>query len=167
MTGVVSLKQRRYKADAVVQITQNHSVCDRCYVITALMLFGLLLEPKLRWIHQYLISYVWQLVFVYISIKGCVINSDENGFFDGSCQIWMFSAHNVEVINICIMTSGVMMVMDGKEWEPTRWQCIKFWVYSNSNDIIYRQVGEEFIRSPPHQGPSLHAGPWAQLCHSS
>ena len=47
------------------------------------------------------------------SIKGWVINSDENSFFDGSCQILKFSAHNAEVINRYIMTSGLMIVMDG------------------------------------------------------
>ena len=75
----------------------------------ALMLSGLLLESKLRQIHQYLMSYVWQFVFVYISIKGWVINSDENGFFDRLCQNLIFSACNAEVV----MTSGVMMVTDG------------------------------------------------------
>ena len=56
---------------------------------------------------------MWQLVFVYISIKGWVIYSDEDGFFDGSWQIMIFSAHNAEVVDKCIMTNGVMIVMDG------------------------------------------------------
>ena len=35
------------EADVMVQAVQNHSVCDKCYVTKTLMLFGLLLEPKL------------------------------------------------------------------------------------------------------------------------
>ena len=55
---------------------------------------------------------MWQLVFGYISIKGLVINSDENGFFDGFVQIGIFSAHYAKIVNGNIMTSGVMMVID-------------------------------------------------------
>ena len=54
-----------------------------------------------------------QLVFAYIYIKGWVIHSDEDGIFDGCCQIAVFSAHNAEVVDRYIMTSDVMMVMDG------------------------------------------------------
>ena len=56
---------------------------------------------------------MWQLVFAYISIKGWVIHSEEDGFFGGSCQIMIFSTHNAEVVDRYIITSGVMMVMDG------------------------------------------------------
>ena len=48
VTGVMSLTPRCSEADVVIQDVQNHSVCDRCYVTKFLMLFGLLLEPKLR-----------------------------------------------------------------------------------------------------------------------
>ena len=102
------------------KVLQNQCVHDRCCVTGVKMLccwcygssctepfcmwhvmspkpwcyLACLPEPKLRWIHQYLIQYVWQLVFVYISIKGWVMNSDENGFFDGSCKILIFSAYS-------------------------------------------------------------------------
>ena len=56
---------------------------------------------------------MWQLVFAYISIMGWVIHSDEDGFFDGSCQIVILFAHNAEVVYRYIMTSDVVMVMDG------------------------------------------------------
>ena len=100
------------KADVMAQVVHNHSVCNRRYVTKALM-FGLLLEPKLKWIHQYFISYVWQLVFAYISIKGWDINSEEHGFLDGSYLILIFSAHNAKIVIRNIITSGVMMVIDG------------------------------------------------------
>ena len=58
---------------------------------TATMLYGCL---QFQWIHQHFMPYVWQLVFAYISIQGWVIGSDEDGVFDGSCQILDFSAHN-------------------------------------------------------------------------
>ena len=48
VTGVMSLKPRCYEAGVMVQIVQNHSVCDRCYITPSLYLIGLLLEPKLR-----------------------------------------------------------------------------------------------------------------------
>ena len=48
-----------------------------------------------------------------IPIEGWVINSDENGFFDGSCKILKFFAHNAKIVNRYIMTSGVIMAMDG------------------------------------------------------
>ena len=60
----------------------------------------------------YLIPYIWQLIFAYISDKGWVINSDEDGFFDGSCQIMIFSVHYAKVVDGYIMTSVIMMVMD-------------------------------------------------------
>ena len=44
--------------------------------------------------------------------KGSIINSDENDFFGGSCQILIFFAHNAEVVNRYVMASGVMMIMD-------------------------------------------------------
>ena len=47
VTGVKSLQPRCYEAD-VIHVVKNHSVCDRCYVTQALMLFGLLLEPKIK-----------------------------------------------------------------------------------------------------------------------
>ena len=56
---------------------------------------------------------MWQLVFAYISIKGWVIHSDDDGFFHGSCQIVIFSAHNAVVVDRYIMTSDIMMVMNG------------------------------------------------------
>ena len=56
---------------------------------------------------------MWQLVFAYISIMGWDINSDEKDFFDGSCQILTFPGHSTEAVNRYIMTSGIMMVMDG------------------------------------------------------
>ena len=56
---------------------------------------------------------MWQLVFTYISVKGWVTHSDEDGFFDGSCQIVVFSAHNDYIhltnnigYNICQHTQG-------------------------------------------------------------
>ena len=57
--------------------------------------------------------YMWQLVFAYISIMEWVIHSDEDGFFDGSFQIVIFSAHNAEVDDRYIMTSDVVMLIDG------------------------------------------------------
>ena len=56
---------------------------------------------------------MWQLVFSYIAIKQWVNNSEENGFFDRSWQILISSAPNAEVVDRYIMTSGVMMVMNG------------------------------------------------------
>ena len=112
MTGILSLKPRCCESGIMHQVIKNHSVCDGCYVTPSLDVFGLLLEHKLRWIHMYLMRYIWQLVFAYISIKGWIIHSDEDGFIDGSCQIMIFSVHNAEFVDRYIMTSGVMMVMD-------------------------------------------------------
>ena len=56
---------------------------------------------------------MWQVVFAYISFKGWVIHSDEDGFFDGSFKIVIFSAHNAEVVDRYITTSDIVMVMDG------------------------------------------------------
>ena len=109
----MSLQPRCYEADVKVQVVQNHSVCDRCYVTPSLDVTGLLLEPKLRWIYKYLIPYMWKLAFAYISIEGWIIHSDEDGFFDAPSQIMIFSSHNAEVVDRYIMTGGVMMVMDG------------------------------------------------------
>ena len=56
---------------------------------------------------------MWQMVFASISIKGWVIHSDGAGFFAGSGKIMIFSADNAEVVDGYIMTSVVMMVIDG------------------------------------------------------
>ena len=91
----------------MVQVVQNHSVCDTFYVTLSL---DVLSWGEFISIFSHICG---KLVFAYISIKGWVIHSDEDGFFDGSCQIMIFSAHNAEVVDGYIMTSGVMMVMDG------------------------------------------------------
>ena len=114
VTDVVSQKSRCYKADVMVSGVEDQYVCHRCcatkkpaYYLTYL------LELKLWWNHQHLIPYVWQLVFACIPIKGWVIISDKNDLFDRSCQIFLFSAHNVKIVNGHFMTSGVLMIMDG------------------------------------------------------
>ena len=37
VTGVMSLLPRDYEADVMVQVVQNHSLCDRCYVSPSLV----------------------------------------------------------------------------------------------------------------------------------
>ena len=40
---------------------------------------------------------MWQLVVAYISVHGWANDSDENGFFDGSCNVLVFSMHNAKI----------------------------------------------------------------------
>ena len=76
----------------------------------AWMLFCLLLELNLWRIYQYRILQVWQLVFADISINGWVINFDENAFFDGSWQIFIFSAHDAKIVNGIIKYSFSLFI---------------------------------------------------------
>ena len=44
-----------------------------------------------------------------ISIKGWVFHSDKDGFFDGPCQIMIFSVHNAKVVDdLCCCDDHVM-----------------------------------------------------------
>ena len=40
---------------------------------------------------------MWQVVFAHIPVKGRVINSDVNGFFDGSGHATSLPSYNLEV----------------------------------------------------------------------
>ena len=96
----------------VVQVGQNHSACDKCYVTKPWWYLTCYLSLSSGEIIS-TSCHICGSWYLPISIKGWVINSDENGFLDVSCQILNFSAYNAEVFNRYIMSSGVMMVMDG------------------------------------------------------
>ena len=116
-------------------VLKSQCVCDRCCVTEAKMLNAYVIahgvkELTCMWwklCHQKpgfylayylnlssdeLIQYVWQLVFAYIFIKGWVINSEENGFFDRSCQTFIISALDAKIVSGIIMTSCVMIIID-------------------------------------------------------
>ena len=48
VTGVMSLQPTCYGSGVIVQVVQNHSICDRCYATPSCDVLGLLLEPRLR-----------------------------------------------------------------------------------------------------------------------
>ena len=53
------------------------------------------------------------MLFACISVQGWVTDSDENDFFDGSCNILVFSAHIAKIVNRYVMASGAVMIKDG------------------------------------------------------
>ena len=111
---VVSLKPRCHKADVIGHGVENQYVSEGCCVTKKPGFYlAYYLSLRLWWIHQYLIPLCVAVGICYIPIKGWVIDCDDNGFFDGSCQIMIFFDQNAKIVNRYIMTSGVMMVMDG------------------------------------------------------
>ena len=42
---------------------------------------------------------MWQVVLANIPVKGRVVNSDVNGFFDGSCHVMSLPSYNLGVFH--------------------------------------------------------------------
>ena len=56
---------------------------------------------------------MWQMVLANVSIKGWIIDSDIQGFFDGSCEVLVLSPHYVKIFYTDFVIRGVIMVKYG------------------------------------------------------
>ena len=57
--------------------------------------------------------YVWKLVFSYIPVNGCVIDSDINGLLNGSGDAMCLPAYDGEAAHTDEMSCGLAMLVDG------------------------------------------------------
>ena len=66
---------------------------------------------------QNFVPNMWQVVFANIFVKGRVINSDVNDFFDGCGHFMTLPSYNLDIFHWCCVASSIVMF---KYW----WWCL-------------------------------------------
>ena len=56
---------------------------------------------------------MWQVVFANVSVEGSLVDSDVNGFLDGSDHIVTLPSYSLEVFHCCCVASNILMF---KNW---------------------------------------------------
>ena len=90
VTGVVSLKTRSYKADVMVHGVENQYVCDGCCVTKKPGLYLAYYLNSSSGEFTSTSSHMCGAKYLPIFLLRDGSLTDENGFFDGSCQIFIF-----------------------------------------------------------------------------